>query len=95
MDKELSLKKSLSFEEVESNIRENISSAKNVLNQLKHIGEISDVNSFKLFLDFLNHKSRDVRVESVKHLGKYKNDEVEKTIVNQFKIEVYFPNKNK
>jgi DNA modification methylase len=87
MDKELSLKKSLSFEEVESNIRENISSAKNVLNQLKHIGKISDVNSFKLFLDLLNHKSRDVRVESVKHLGKYKNDEVEKTIINQFKID--------
>lgn len=77
------------FETIEENIRNNYSSAKAVLGNLKKIGKIETENvSYDIFMELLNHKSRDVRVEAVKNLGKFSGDYIQSSIELHYKQEI-------
>ena|SRR5690554_560071 len=69
------------FDTIENNIRINFNSAKAVLSQLKKIGRIkSEEISYDIFMELLNHKNRDVRIEAVKNLGKFSNNYITESL---------------
>ena len=66
-------------------IIENFDNAKKVLSVLKNVGRLKSDETSDIFIDLLKHKSRDVRVEAVKHLGKFRdNNVIEDTLIAQF-----------
>lgn len=75
----------ISFENIETEIRNNPENAKKILTVLKKVGRLNQGNSSLVFVELLKHKSRDVRVEAVKHIGKFKNNEdIEETLIHQY-----------
>jgi len=77
------------FEILEQNIRENVGSAKSVLVNLKKIGKIEDMQaSYDVFMELLEHKSKDVRVEAVKNLGKFNNKYIQESLKLHYSNEV-------
>lgn len=69
------------FEIIEENIRSNYNSAKAVLGNLKKVGRIEEEEiSYDIFMELLQHKNRDVRVEAVKNLGKFSNTYVQASL---------------
>lgn len=77
------------FETIEQNIRDNFHSAKVVLANLKKVGRIEEEEvSYDIFMELLSHKSRDVRVEAVKNLGKFTDDYVESSLKLHFYDEI-------
>jgi DNA modification methylase len=70
---------------IEDEIRDNFDNAKKVIGILKKVGRIENSESFQIFIDLLKHKSRDVRVEAVKHLGKFGDNElIEDVLIEQY-----------
>lgn len=73
------------IENIETELRQNFENAKAVLSILKKVGKINQVDSSDVFVELLNHKSRDVRVEAVKNIGKFKNNiSLEDCLVNLY-----------
>ncbi len=71
---------------IEDEIRGNFDNAKKIIGILKKVGRIEDDKSFQIFIELLNHKNRDVRVEAVKHLGKYKNNNfIQETLIEKYR----------
>jgi DNA modification methylase len=78
------------FNDLELDIKSNLNNSKNLLKALKSIGKISDndSNDYYILLDLLNHKVMEVRLESVKNLGKFKDEKIQEELIKHFKIEV-------
>lgn len=71
--------------EIENEIRENIDNAKKVLSVLKKVGRLEKEHNHEIFIELLKHKNRDVRVEAVKHLGKFNNNTfIEETLIKKY-----------
>lgn len=69
-------------------ISENFDNAKKVLSILKNVGRLKSDETSDIFIDLLKHKSRDVRVEAAKNLGKFRDSKtIEEVLVNQFKMD--------
>ena len=79
------------IEQIELEIRNNIDNSKTILKSLKKIGRIDKTASYDFLIDLLNHKTKDVRVEAIKHLGKFNNNSVEKS---KFHKEIVRKNKS-
>jgi DNA modification methylase len=78
----------IEFENIVIELRSNFENAKKVLSILKKVGRLNQEDSSDVFVELLNHKSRDVRVEAVKNLGKFKNNQIlQETIINQYTID--------
>lgn len=77
------------IETIEQNIRNNFDSARLVLGSLKKIGRIEEENtSYDIFMELLQHKNKDVRIEAVKNLGKFKNRYVQESLKLHFENDV-------
>jgi len=73
---------------IEDDIRDNFENAKKVLSILKKIGRIEKEVSYQIFIDLLKHKNRDVRVESVKNLGKFGSDDfIENALIDLYDVD--------
>jgi DNA modification methylase len=72
---------------IETEILDNFDNAKKVLSILKKVGRLNENDSHGIFIKLLEHKNRDVRVEAVKNLGKFSGNEIEETLISQFKID--------
>ena len=74
------------FDIIEENIRTNFDSAKAVLGHLKKVGRIDEHEiSYDIFMELLQHKNRDVRVEAVKNLGKFKDEYIQSSLCSTHK----------
>jgi DNA modification methylase len=70
---------------IEDEVRANFENAKKVIGILKKVGRVDKETSYQIFLELLNHKSRDVRVEAVKHLGKFGSvDLIEEALIEKY-----------
>lgn len=72
---------------IESEIRENIDNSKKVLNSLKKVGKLEEDASYDILLELLNHKTKDVRVEAIKHLGKFNGSYIEESLIQKYNEE--------
>ena len=77
---------------IESEIRENIDNSKKVLNSLKKVGKLEEDASYDILLELLNHKTKDVRVEAIKHLGKFNGSYIEESLIQKYNDLPYIPN---
>jgi len=75
------------YENIELNIRNNFENSKQVLNNLKKIGRINNDMQYDVFLELLSHKSKEVRIEAIKNLGKFSGLYIEKSLIQQYKDE--------
>ena len=76
------------FEVIEDNIRKNLNSAKAILKHLKKVGRIQGEGiSYSLFIELLNHRNRDVRIEAVKNLGKFSNEDIQASLIYHYQQE--------
>ena len=60
-------------------------SVKKILSILKRVGKIEDDSDFGVYVELLNHKNKDVRVEAIKNLGKFSGVRIEEILINQYK----------
>lgn len=73
---------------IEKEIRENLDSNKKILGVLRKVGKIKTEDvSYNIFVELLQHKNRDVRVEAVKNLGKFKAECIQKKLIDHFNNE--------
>lgn len=72
---------------IESEIRENIDNSKKVLNSLKKVGRLEEDASYDILLELLHHKTKDVRVEAIKHLGKFNGSYIEESLMEKYRDE--------
>ena len=72
---------------IELEVRKNIDNSKIILKLLKKVGKIDKTASYDFLIDLLNHKTKDVRIEAIKHLGKFQGDHIEKVLVEKYKNE--------
>jgi DNA modification methylase len=72
---------------IASEIRENIDNSKKVLNSLKKVGKLEEDASYDILLELLNHKTKDVRVEAIKHLGKFNGSYIEESLIQKYNEE--------
>jgi len=75
------------YENIEINIRNNFENSKQVLSNLKKIGRINNDMQYDVFLELLNHKSKEVRIEAIKNLGKFSGSYIEQSLIQQYKDE--------
>ncbi len=75
------------FETIEEDIRLNFDNAKKTLLNLKKIGKIDNDFPYDIFMELLEHKNRDVRIEAIKNLGKYGGDYIEESLIQHFYTE--------
>ena len=68
-------------------IKENFENARKVLAILKNVGRLQPHDTSDIFVELLKHKSRDVRVEAVKHLGKFKDTSLQNLLKSQFELD--------
>jgi DNA modification methylase len=80
--------KQLSIKEIEKAVKENLDNAKKLTSVLQKVGRITKGDSHEIFIELLNHKNRDVRVEAVKNLGKFSDiTKIEETLIKQYKAD--------
>jgi len=75
------------IEDIVQEIRNNYDNAKKVVSSLRKIGKIKDDFSNEILIELLDYKIRDVRIEAVKNLGKFKGAFIEETLINKFRKE--------
>lgn len=75
------------FKEIEENIKENSTNSKKILSELKKIGKIDEPFCYKFLVKLLSHNVKDIRLECIKHLGKFSNKEVENILINHYNNE--------
>ena len=75
--------------ELELEIRKTLDNSKITLDILRKVGRINKIDGqHEIFIELLSHKSRDVRAEAVKNLGKFNEVSIiEKTLIEKFKSE--------
>lgn len=62
-------------------------SVKKILNILKRVGRVEGDSDYEVYLELLKHINSDVRVEAIKNLGKFKNSNIEESLMELFFIE--------
>lgn len=72
---------------LELEIRNNFDNSKKVLSSLKKVGRMDEQSSYEVFLELLEHKTRAVRIEAVKHLGKFRGNFIEESLIQKYKNE--------
>lgn len=76
------------IDNIKEDLRNNFENSKAILSILKKVGKINN-HSSEIFVELLKHKSRDVRVEAVKNIGKFKNNTfLEEILINLFDTDI-------
>lgn len=63
-------------------------SVKKILSILRRVGRIDEDSDYDVFVKLLSHKNRDIRVETIKNLGKFNGFNVEDILERQFKKDI-------
>lgn len=75
------------YNSLETEIINNFNNTKKVVSNLRKFGKIDKNASYQIFFKCLEHSSRDVRLETIKNLGKLEGQNVIETLINHYKNE--------
>jgi DNA modification methylase len=76
------------FNIIVNNIKSNSINVKGILTELKKISKLFPNVKPDLLIELLKHPNKDVRLESVRQLGKFKNVQIEHILIEHYKIEI-------
>ena len=72
---------------IEDEIRNNINNSKKVLSSLKKVGKLENGASYDILVELLKYKTKEVRVEAIKHLGKFNGKYIEEILIQKYNAE--------